>query len=75
MHAQGEFERIETVLREEEPERPLTAREIHALLSERGEAFDSPHRVATVLGREARTGSVDVIRSSPYRYRVADACQ
>ena len=73
MHATREFDRIESVLREEEPERPLTAREIHSLLAERGEEFASPHRVATVLGREARTGDVDVIRSSPYRYRVRDA--
>lgn len=67
-----EFERIKTVLGEETPDDPLTAREILTLLEERGERFDSAHRVATVLGREAQSGSVNVIRDSPYRYQFDD---
>ncbi len=67
----GEFERIRTVLAEVDPDEPLTAREIHDLLDERGETLDSPHRVATVLGRRAE-GEVEVIRDRPYRYRVLD---
>ena len=48
---------------------PLTAREILDLLDDE-EAFDSAHRVATVLGRWAETGDVEVIRDQPYRYRL-----
>lgn len=66
----GEFERIRTVLSEADPDEPLTAREILDLLEEHGEEFDSAHRVATVLGREAELGDVEVIRDRPYRYRV-----
>ncbi len=65
----GEFERIQSVLEEADPDEPLTAREILALLEEHGEEFDSAHRVATVLGRRARTGEVEVIEDRPYRYR------
>lgn len=65
----GEFERIRSVLEEADPDEPLTAREILALLEEHGEEFDSAHRVATVLGRRARTGEVEVIEDRPYRYR------
>ncbi|WP_135828285.1 hypothetical protein [Halorussus halobius] len=65
-----EYDRIRTVLAEADPDEPLTAREIHQLLEARGEQFDSPHRVATVLGRAARRDDVQVIRSSPYRYRL-----
>lgn len=68
----SEFERIRTVLTETDFDEPLTAREIHDLLEERGESFDSPHRVATVLGRRADTGDVEVIKSQPYRYRFTD---
>ena len=66
----GEFERIRTVLSEADPDEPLTAREILGLLEEHGEEFDSAHRVATVLGREAEIGDVEVIRDQPYRYRI-----
>jgi hypothetical protein len=69
----GEFERIRTVLAETGVEEPLTAREIHDLLDSRGETLDSPHRVATVLGRRADTGAVEVIQSQPYRYRLRDS--
>ena len=69
----GEFERIRAVLAEAGIEKPLTAREIHDLLDARGSALDSPHRVATVLGRRADAGDVDVIESQPYRYRLRDS--
>ena len=67
---EGEFERILTVL--EEADSTLTAREICDLLEEHGEAFGSAHRVATVLGRRAQSGEVEVIQGQPYRYRVPD---
>ncbi|MEF8819360.1 MAG: hypothetical protein V5A31_11435 [Haloferacaceae archaeon] len=64
-----EFERLRGVL--SEADEPLTAREILALLDdEETDAFDSPHRVATVLGRHADGGDVEVVRDSPYRYRL-----
>ena len=66
---QGRFERIRTVLDEADADEPLTAREILDLLDEHGEEFDSAHQVATVLGRHAETGDVEVIRDRPYRYR------
>jgi len=62
----GEYEEILRVL--EEAEEPLTAREILEALED--EEIDSAHRVATVLGRRADRGEVDVIRDRPYRYRV-----
>jgi predicted Zn-ribbon and HTH transcriptional regulator len=63
---QGEYERIAAVL--EQADEPMTAREI---LDAIGDAeIDSAHRVATVLGRRAKDGSVDVIREQPYRYRM-----
>ena len=70
----GEFERIRSVLSDAEPDEPLTAREILDLLEEHGQgsAFESPHRVATVLGRRAQAGEVEVIQGQPYRYRVSD---
>lgn len=64
----GEFERIRSVLEEADTDEPLTAREILQLLEEHDEEFDSAHRVATVLGRRAQTGEVEVIRDQPYRY-------
>lgn len=67
-----EYERIKAVLADERPEEPLTAQEILLLLEERGETFDSAHKVATVLGRHAHSGEVNVIQSSPYQYQVAD---
>ena len=68
----GEFERIRSVLSEADPDEPLTAKEILELLEARGEEFDSAHRVATVLGREADATDVEVIRDQPYRYRLED---
>ena len=68
----GEFERIQSVLADADTDGPLTAREILELLEEEGEGFDSAHRVATVLGRRAQTGDVEVIREQPYRYVLAD---
>jgi hypothetical protein len=66
---EGEFKRIRSVLREADPDGPLTAREILELAEEHGEEFESAHRVATVLGRWAERGAVEVIRDQPYRYR------
>ena len=68
----GEFERIQSVLVNADPDEPLTAREILDLLAEHGEEFDSAHRVATVLGRRADDGEIEVIRDQPYRYRLVD---
>jgi predicted Zn-ribbon and HTH transcriptional regulator len=69
---QGEFERIRSVLDDTDADEPLTAREILDLLDEHGEEFESAHRIATVLGRRAQTGDVEVIRGQPYRYRFQD---
>ena len=63
-----EFETLRGVL--VGADEPLTAREILSLLDDR-EAFESAHRVATVLGREAERGAVEVVRDSPYRYRLS----
>ena len=71
----GEFDRIRSVLEEAGADEPLTAREILELLEEHGEEFDSAHRVATVLGRHAEHGDIEVIRDRPYRYRVLDAIE
>jgi len=65
----GEFERIRSVLADADADGPLTAREILDLLEESGEEFDSAHRVATILGRRAQTGEVEVIQDQPYRYQ------
>jgi len=67
-----EFERIRSVLSAADAEGPLTAREICSLLEEHGEEVDSAHRVATVLGRHAQSGEVEVIRDQPYRYEFDD---
>jgi hypothetical protein len=69
----GEFDRIRSVLRQAQPEEPLTAREIVQLLDEHGEEFESPHRVATVLGRRADAGDIEVIQDRPYRYQVVES--
>jgi len=61
------YDRIRGVLAE--ADEPLTAREILALAGE-CEEIDSPHRVATVLGRWAERGEVEVISERPYRYRL-----
>jgi hypothetical protein len=68
----GEFERIRSVLDDADADGPLTAREILDLLEDEGEDFESAHRVATVLGRRAQTGEVEVIREQPYRYTLSD---
>ena len=68
----GEFERILTVLDEADADGSMTASEILDLLAEHDEDFDSAHRVATILGRRAQTGEVEVIRDQPYRYRFVD---
>jgi predicted Zn-ribbon and HTH transcriptional regulator len=65
------YDRIRGVLAE--ADEPLTAREILVLVEERdesGEGLNSPHRVATVLGRRADRGEVEVISGQPYRYRL-----
>jgi predicted Zn-ribbon and HTH transcriptional regulator len=67
-----EFERIRSVLEEADADEPMTAREILDVLEDHGEEFDSAHRVATVLGRHAQSGEVEVIRDQPYRYRFHD---
>ncbi len=55
-----------------EADEPLTAREILSLLDEdAAERVETPHRVATVLGRHADRSDVEVVRGSPYRYRLA----
>jgi hypothetical protein len=66
-----EFETLRPVLAA--AEEPLTAREILASLETGGEPveFDSAHRVATVLGRRADRGEVEVVGGSPYRYRLS----
>lgn len=63
----GDYEHIRTVL--EDADEPLTAREIVDALDD--DRFDSAHEVATVLGRRAKHGDVDVVRERPYRYRVS----
>jgi len=68
MHARGEYERIEDALAD--VDEPLTAREILQLLDERGVEFESAHRIATVLGRHAERGEVEVHRGQPYRYEL-----
>ncbi|MEF8974549.1 MAG: hypothetical protein V5A15_06615 [Haloarcula sp.] len=69
---EGEFERILTVLEEADADGTLTAREICDLLEEHDESFGSAHSVATVLGRRAQAGEIEVIQGQPYRYRVPD---
>jgi hypothetical protein len=71
----GEFERIQSVLADADADGPMTAREILELLDEYDEEFDSAHRVATILGRRAQTGEVEVIRDQPYRYSVVNESQ
>ena len=62
-----EYERIRGVL--SEADEPLTAREILSLLDEH-EEFESAHQIATVLGRWAEHGEIEVLQESPYRYRL-----
>lgn len=61
-----EYQQLRAVL--EAADEPLTAREILAALDD--PTIDSPHRIATVLGWQARTGEVSVIKDRPYRYHV-----
>jgi predicted Zn-ribbon and HTH transcriptional regulator len=70
MHQRTEYERIRSILDGADVEGPLTAREIANLLREHGEDIDSSHRVATILGRQARRGEVEVVGGTPYRYEV-----
>jgi predicted Zn-ribbon and HTH transcriptional regulator len=71
MHTHREFEPLRGVLAE--ADEPLTAREILSLLDEHHrDDFGSAHRVATVLGRHARCGAVDVVSGTPYRYALPD---
>ena len=50
---------------------PLTAREILAALETEGETgFESPHQIATVLGRWADQDRVTVYRRQPYEYQL-----
>lgn len=63
-----EFERIREVL--SDADEPLTAREILQRLEKEGAEVESAHRVATVLGRWAERDEIEVIRKSPYRYRL-----
>ena len=65
----SEFERIRSVLEEAGADEPLTAREILQVLEAHDEEFESAHRIATVLGRRAQTGDVEVIQGQPYRYQ------
>ena len=62
-----QYEQLRGVL--SEADEPLTAREILSLLEEH-EEFESAHRVATILGRWAETGEVEVLQGSPYRYQL-----
>ena len=64
----NEYSPIRAVLEEADTEKSLTAREIVELLEERGEEFESSHRVATVLGRRADAGDIEPIQGRPYRY-------
>lgn len=70
MRGRREFERIRSVLGQADVEEPLTANEIVDVLEDHDVEIDSPHRVATVLGRRADYGEVEVIQDRPYRYRV-----
>jgi predicted Zn-ribbon and HTH transcriptional regulator len=69
MHTHGEFERLRGVLAE--ADEPLTAREILSILDEHDE-FESAHRVATILGRYADRGVVEVVPGNPYRYELPE---
>lgn len=69
----SDFERIRSVLVEADADGPLTAREILHVLEHHGEEFESAHRVATVLGRHAQAGAVEVIQDQPYRYEFTDS--
>lgn len=67
-----EFSEIESVLADAGDEESLTAREIFVVLKARGLEYKNVHQIATVLGRAAQAGHVDVTPSSPYRYRIRE---
>jgi hypothetical protein len=70
----GEFERIRDVLASTDVDEPLSASEIVAVLEAHDVEVESTHRVATVLGRHAESGAVEVMgEDPPYRYRVVEA--
>jgi len=64
-----DFQRIRTVVAAADVDEPLTAREILALLEDRGDESEGAHEVATVLGRRADRGDVEIICDRPYRYQ------
>ena len=64
-----EYEQLRGVLAN--ADEPLTAREILSLLDQQ-EAFGRAQRVATILGRCADRGDVEVLEETPYRYRLND---
>lgn len=69
----GEFERIRDVVTEADVEGALSASEIVTVLEAHGVDVESTHRVATVLGRRAESGAVEVVgEDPPYRYRFVD---
>lgn len=61
------FDQLAGVLAE--ADEPMTAREILQKL-ENDDELESTHRVATVLGRRARHGEVEVIPTTPYQYKL-----
>ncbi|SFR92942.1 hypothetical protein SAMN05216559_1186 [Halomicrobium zhouii] len=65
----SDFQRIRSVVAAADVDEPLTAREILSVLEAHGEEFESAHEVATVLGRRADRGDVEIIRDRPYRYQ------
>lgn len=68
-HTRSDLDSLRGVLRD--ADKPLTAREILAALERRGETtFESPHQIATVLGRRARQGEISVIARRPYQYQL-----
>lgn len=70
MRSRSEFERIKAALERADVEGPLTASEIVDVLEDHGVDVDSPHRVATILGRRSERGEVEIVDATPYRYRV-----
>lgn len=68
----SDFDRVEGVLAS--ADEPLTAREILGALEDADAetSFDSPHQLATVLGRRAKTGEITVIAQQPYRYTLGE---
>jgi predicted transcriptional regulator len=72
-HAPAECEHIRQAIEAAEVDQPLTASEILDLLEEQDAEFESAHEVATVLGRLAESGVVEVETGRPYRYRFEKA--